>query len=274
MRINLIPLAGRGTRFAEVGYTLPKPLIPVSGKPMIVNVIEHAPPCDQWIFVVLEEHVRDFHINKLLLQTVPNAKIIIDKNPVGQATTCLLAREFIKDDDELFITACDNTCLINEEKYNALRADPSVDAVIWTWTERDILREKPQSYGWHELEADGKTIKRVSVKVPVSSDPFHDHAVVATFLFKKAKDFMAAADNMITKGDRTKNEFYVDTIPNYLNELGKRSVIFDVDLFICWGTPAEFYEYQYMEYVSRFGGTKLSAEQQRLLTLWKRYFRV
>ncbi len=265
-------MAGAGVRFSEAGYTLPKPLIPVSGKPMILQVIRDLPEADKWIFVVRREHEEQFQISRLLTATVAGAQIIVDEHPVGQATTCLLAREHIPPEAQLLIAGCDNGYLYNQERYEALCADPAFDAVVWTFTERDTLRRKPEAWGWHELEADGRTIKRVSVKVPVSADPFHDHAVVATFTFKRAQDFFDAADRMIARGDRTKNEFYVDSIPNYLREMGKRSAVFDVDLYVGWGKPDDLHEYEYIEHVVRYGGAQLNEEQKRLLSLWKTYF--
>jgi len=265
-------MAGAGVRFAEVGYTLPKPLIPVSGKPMILNVILDLPRADKWIFVVRREHVDQFGIDKLLTDAVPGARVIVDEQPIGQATTCLLAREHIEPDDQLLIAGCDNGYLFDKNKYESLLADPTIDAVVWTFTERDTLRRKPEAWGWHLLESDGQTIERVQVKIPVSNDPFHDHAVVATFTFKRAADFFAAADAMIARGDKTKNEYYVDSIPNYLREMGKRSVVFDVGLYVGWGKPDDLHEYEYMEYVARHGGVMLSEEQKRLLPLWQQYF--
>ena len=37
----LIPMAGEGSRFAKEGYTFPKPLIDVNGKPMIQIIVEN-----------------------------------------------------------------------------------------------------------------------------------------------------------------------------------------------------------------------------------------
>ena len=35
----VLPIAGRGSRFASAGYTVPKPLIPIHGAPMIETVV-------------------------------------------------------------------------------------------------------------------------------------------------------------------------------------------------------------------------------------------
>ena len=51
--INLIPMAGNGMRFKNVGYSTPKPLIPVHGKPMIVKAIESLPKASLNILIVL-----------------------------------------------------------------------------------------------------------------------------------------------------------------------------------------------------------------------------
>lgn len=272
MKVNLIPMAGVGLRFVEAGYTLPKPLISVSGKPMILNVIRDLPAADKWIFVVRKEHVERFEIDRLLKDAVSGAIVIVDEQPIGQATTCLLARDHVAGDDQLLIAGCDNGYLFNKAKYEALCADPSVDAVVWTFTERDTLRRKPKAWGWHVLETDGLTIQKVQVKIPVSNDPFHDHAAVATFTFKRAVDFFVAADIMISRNDKTKNEYYVDSIPNYFKEMGKRSVVFDVDLYVGWGKPDDLHEYEYVEHLVRYGEKEMNEEQKRLLPLWKKYF--
>ena len=48
----LIPMAGAGTRFQQAGYTFPKPLIEINGKPMIQLVVENLNVEANFIFVV------------------------------------------------------------------------------------------------------------------------------------------------------------------------------------------------------------------------------
>jgi dTDP-glucose pyrophosphorylase len=236
-------MAGAGQRFSQAGYKTPKPLIPIGGKPMIFKALETIPGADEWIFVVRKEHVDEFRIDTLLKDALPKAKILIDPKPTGQATSCLLARDIIPSDAQLLIAGCDSGYDFDKRAHDSLVADPSVDAVVWTFTERETLQRNPTAWGWCELERDHRSIKRVSVKIPISPDPFHDHAVVSTFFFKRAADFWRATELMIAAGSRVNNEFYVDAAVNFLKELGKRSVIFDVDEYFSWGTPGDLSEY-------------------------------
>src|SRR3989344_8295071 len=106
---NLIPRAGIGKRFSDEGYTLPKPLIPVSGKPMIAQAIRSMPLADDWIFVCRKEHIEKYRVDEVLKNEIPSCKIIsVDKTTEGQASTCLLAKDAMDMDKPLFIGACDN----------------------------------------------------------------------------------------------------------------------------------------------------------------------
>jgi NDP-sugar pyrophosphorylase family protein len=245
---NVIPMAGLGSRFADVGYALPKPLIPVGGKPMIVRVIESLPESNKWIFLVREEHIAEYAIDSLIKTKIHDAIIV----PVvgiteGQASTCALALPYLEPDEPLFIAACDNSFLFNREKFESLKKDPSIDAVVWTFTKHASLHEKPESWGWVKLGKDGLTIDDVSVKVPISDDPFNGHAVVGAFYFRRAADFKEAYELMVKANHRTKGEFYVDSLPKFYKQLHRKSVIFDVDLYVGWGKPEDLSLYEEWE---------------------------
>ena len=59
-------MAGRGKRFEDAGYSFPKPLIDVNGKPMIQIIIENLNLTAKHIFICQEEHVEKFAIQDLI----------------------------------------------------------------------------------------------------------------------------------------------------------------------------------------------------------------
>ena len=244
-RINLIPMAGAGQRFADVGYTLPKPLIPVAGKPMIVRAAGCLPKPDQWVFVCRQEHIAQAQIDRELKKLFSPAEIIsVDRLTEGQACTCLLAKEKMPSDAVLTIGACDNAMNYDAAKFEAAIAAPDCDALIWTFRNNPAVLQDPRMYGWVDADAAGR-VRRVSVKVPISDQPMNDHAVIGAFTFKRAKDFVDAAEAMIRANRRIKNEFYVDEAMNVAVEQGLRVKVFEVQHYICWGTPRDLDTYNY-----------------------------
>jgi len=268
---NIIPMAGRGSRFTSEGYLLPKPLIPVSGKPMIIQVIRSLPKSDKWIFLVRQEHISDYAIDKIIKSEITSAIIVpISEDTEGQASTCVLAMPHLSPEEEMFVAACDNSFLFDKDKFIKLAKDPRVDSVIWTFTRSRLLIENPQAWGWVQLDNDGVTIRNMPVKKPVSDDPFNDHAVVATFYFKKARQFQTAYEMMKTENYRINNEFYVDSMPIFYNKLNLRSVIFDVDLYVGWGKPSDLHQYELKEYLCE---QNIFPTGDKEFKLWQKFFK-
>jgi len=101
----LIPMAGAGSRFEQVGYTFPKPLIDVDGKPMIQVVTDNLNIDAKYIFIVQKSHYKQYNLKHLLgLITNNNCEIVqVDGLTEGAACTTLLAKEFIDNDEPLVI---------------------------------------------------------------------------------------------------------------------------------------------------------------------------
>ncbi|MCT7433179.1 sugar phosphate nucleotidyltransferase [Aliarcobacter cryaerophilus] len=245
--ITLIPLAGRGSRFAKVGYTDPKPLIDVSGKPMIIQAANSLPNSTEHIFVALEEHLESYPLENTLKNEYQDCKIVSIKEVTeGQAITCSLGLDCVDENKSLLIAATDNGMIYNQEKYKTLINDENVDAIIFTFRHHVSSKNNPQMYGWVKVD-DKENAIDVSVKVPISDNPFEDHAIVGTFWFKKVEYFNKALKNLLDKDLRVNNEFYVDSLMGELIDLGLNVKVFEVDDYICWGTPDDYETFVYWQ---------------------------
>jgi NDP-sugar pyrophosphorylase family protein len=101
-------MAGAGSRFADVGYTFPKPLIDVKGKPMIQVVVESLNIVANYIYIVQKSHREKYNLDALLNLITPNCKIVETEGITeGAACTTLLAKEFINNDSPLIVTNSD-----------------------------------------------------------------------------------------------------------------------------------------------------------------------
>ena len=267
---NLVTMAGRGKRFSEMGYVLPKPLIPVDGQPMIWRVIDCLPPSDTWIFVVRQEHIDQFGMDKVIKQKLPNAIITVDQDLLGGASI-FCAEQYMNDDEPVFIAGCDMGFVYDKHKYEALQKEP-YDCVLWTFTKDPRIPASPKSWGYAVLDKDNKTITNMSIKIPISDNPFNDHVVAATFWIRSKKILYEAIRTMMKHEIKTNNEYYLDNLPLALNLLNRKSCIFDVDLLVGWGTPNEFHEFDKVVFFHRFAKLAdigISPEHQKL---WHTYF--
>jgi NDP-sugar pyrophosphorylase family protein len=245
--INLIPLAGLGSRFSKKGYVDPKPLISVSGKPMIVQAANYLPKALRTIFVCLEEHLTKYPLENSIKREYPNGKIVsLNKTTEGQACTCEVGLEGESPNSPLLIAACDNGMLYDKEKYEDLLNDTEVDAIAWSFRNHPSSERNPEMYGWIKTDAND-TVTGVSVKKAISDTPRKDHAIVGTFYFRKTSYFLKALSRMYRKNIRVNGEFYVDSCLNELVEMNLNVKVFEIDHYIGWGTPNDYRTFKYWQ---------------------------
>ena len=124
----LLPMAGAGSRFQMQGYTLPKPLLPVNGLPMVIQAVASLPPSKQTVFVCLEDHLNSYSLEKTLKASSPGANVLpIAKVTEGQACTCEIALNLmnIQDSQSILVSACDNGAYYDVQDYYKLVDDVS-----------------------------------------------------------------------------------------------------------------------------------------------------
>jgi len=239
-----MPMAGEGRRFKDEGYDLSKPCIPVHGLPMVVQAVKSLPVARNHIFVCRDFHIEE-GVDQLIKSYYPDAEFIaISELTEGQASTCLLAKDAINNDQELMIGACDNGMIWQADKFETLRSE--VDCLVWTFRNNAAVVEHPEHYGWVRTD-EHENATSMSIKVAISDSPKKDHAVVGAFWFKRGSDFVTAAEEMISKNDRINNEFYVDQCIKYLIESGKKVKVFEIDNYIGWGTPNDLRTFEYWQ---------------------------
>jgi NDP-sugar pyrophosphorylase family protein len=241
----ILPMAGAGSRFFNVGYTTPKPLLDIEGLPMVIQAVNCLPTTNNKIFICQNEHLNNYNIKNSILKEYHDAKIIgIDHVTEGQACTCELAfKEHINNDEPILISACDNGVYYDIDEYNRLLNDENVDIIIWSFSNNKTSKLYPNMYAWLDVDDNGY-IKRVSIKRPFN-DCENKYAIIGTMLFKKAKYFLEGLNLIYKDNLRTNNEFYVDNMIEPLIKNGYKCKIFNVMNYLCWGTPNDYKTYNY-----------------------------
>ena len=242
----LLPMVGEGSRFQEGGYDIPKPLIPVSGQPMVIQALRDLPKTDSQTFV-LREDLQSLDILKAELRhSSKNAQFyILPSITDGQATTCVEGSKNLKMNSIVTIAACDNGMNYDPKLFIELLEDDQVDIIVWGARGYPGAIRSPEKYGWIDLD-DGSLNKRVSVKMPLS-DPKNDPIIVGAFTFKCLSDFIDAVDRMKSRKARVKGEYYIDTAINDAIQIGKKCKILEIEHYICWGTPEDLQTFEYWQ---------------------------
>lgn len=205
----VVPMAGRGSRFAKEGYALPKPLIPLRGYPMIQVVIQNLRPSvpHRFHFLILREHDETYGLAEKLRSWAPGCAIIyVDKVTEGAACTVLLARDAIDNASPLMIANCDQYIDASIDTY--LNDMDGADGLIMTmWADDD-------KWSFVRRDASGRVVEVIE-KVVVS-----DEATVGIYNFARGSDFVRCADSMIAADERVNGEFYVAPVYNALADEG------------------------------------------------------
>jgi dTDP-glucose pyrophosphorylase len=215
----VIPMAGAGSRFANAGYTDPKPLIPVHGKPMIQVVVENLRPAcpHRFIFICQRAHVLRYDLQNRLRQFAPGCEIVqLDELTDGAARTVLSARYLINDESPLMIANSDQYVSVDINEYLTDMSARDLDGLIMTMTASD------PKWSFAEVD-DQQLVTRVVEKEVIS-----DLATVGIYNFKCGADFVRGAEEMISRGLTVNNEYYVAPVYNILIEDGFRSGVWGI----------------------------------------------
>jgi beta-phosphoglucomutase-like phosphatase (HAD superfamily)/dTDP-glucose pyrophosphorylase len=224
----LIPMAGAGTRFEQAGYTFPKPLIEVLGKPMIQLVVENINVDARHIFICQKKHYEKYNLQHVLKLIQPNCEIVqVDGITEGAACTTLLAKEFINNDEQLLIANSDQYVEWDSNEFLYACNSDSIDGGILTFYNTHPMWSyaKIDQYGF---------VTEVAEKVPIST-----YASVGIYSWAHGSDYVKYAEQMIRKNIRTNNEFYVCPVFNEAIADGKKFKIFNIDKMEGLGTPEQ-----------------------------------
>ncbi|VEB38817.1 UDP-N-acetylglucosamine diphosphorylase/glucosamine-1-phosphate N-acetyltransferase [Legionella sainthelensi] len=245
----VLPMAGLGQRFAKEGYALTKPLIPVSGLPMVVQATRDLPTAEQHVFVLRQGMSGYKDVARELKSRYPKAIIkIIDRVTEGQACTALIGLDDLEYEagevSPITIGACDHGALYNVDAFNKLINDKSVDVIVWGVRAYPNAIRNPHMFGW--IDAEDGLIRSISVKTPLDN-PRSDPIVLGTFTFRKSDDYRCSLDRLIARAGRINGEFYIDSLINDAIALGLRCHLFEVDSYLCWGTPNDLRTFEYWQ---------------------------
>ncbi len=227
----VIPMAGRGQRFVDAGFTAPKPLIDVGGRPMYSWAVDSLPLelATRLIFVCLREHLESLELERDIRARYGRHTVEIralDDVTEGQACTVLLACEAIDESLPLLVYNADTMCRPGLER-TLTSLPPSVDGLI------GVFEAVGDHWSFARADADGRVLETAE-KVRISS-----LATTGLYFFSRGRDFVLHARRMIAGNERVNSEFFVAPVYNRMIASGADiRVVHAMDVHVL-GTPNE-----------------------------------
>ncbi len=235
----LMPMGGLGSRFTKAGFTTPKPLIPIDGQAMFLKAIssfDHIEADKTFTFVIRQEHVDAYELDKLITDALPVANVvIIPELTRGAAETALMAYSQLTPGDPVVIMDCD--FWFSSEGYNKMATDvlsgqSDIAAGLLTFNS-----DNPR-YSYAETDEDGYVIRTAEKQV------ISNNAIWGAYFFAKAETFAKGTEELLKQPlSDVMKEYYISFVYNIILRDGGKVLTAPVDEFHSFGTPEELEEY-------------------------------
>lgn len=244
-------MAGHSRRFKEAGYDIPKPFIMVGGQPMIARACQMFSPTDEFIFVCNKEHLLKDDFREIISAVALNYYIVeIDPHEYGPVYSTLQAESCITDADEpIIVTYSDFTIQWNYRQF-------LLKAALYEGAIAVFRGFHPASFGntyYAYIKAD-KNLEMLELreKQSFTENRTEEFASTGVYYIENWRTFKHYAEELLKNSTNISSEYYCSLIFNPMVRDGKKVCLFEVDKFICWGTPQDLEEYNFWsEYFSR-----------------------
>jgi UDP-N-acetylglucosamine diphosphorylase / glucose-1-phosphate thymidylyltransferase / UDP-N-acetylgalactosamine diphosphorylase / glucosamine-1-phosphate N-acetyltransferase / galactosamine-1-phosphate N-acetyltransferase len=195
----ILPMAGRGSRFAKADTNVPKPLIEVRDKPMLWWALQSVANIQysELIVISLLEHEEKYSISNIFNQLgFKNVKhIFLEDVTDGQLCTVLAAKEHI-DEEDILITSSD-TFIVSDIHNHIMNKANQCKGII------SVIQMEGDTWSFARTDKNNKVIE-VAEKRRISNN-----ASTGLYYFSNGHEFLSHADLIVSRGEKTKGEYYI-----------------------------------------------------------------
>lgn len=276
----VIPMSGTGQRFLNAGYTDPKPLIPVDGKPIIEYVVNMFSGETDFVFVCNREHIAKTNMKEVLMRIAPTSKIVVTEHrKLGAVDAVLQAEHLIADDEPVIVSYCDFNVGWNYSDFKKRITENNSDAAVTAYKGFHPHLLGPGLYASMRVDEDHWMLE-CREKNSFTENKMDSYQQAGLFYFRTGEILKEYFHEVVDRDLRVNNEYYVSVATQVLAENGKRVYVYPLQYFCQWGTPEDLKEYQrWSELVQKViqheideSSLELSDENERkTFDYWKAY---
>ncbi len=208
----IIPMAGWGSRLRPHTLTIPKPMVPIAGKPIVQRLVEGLAqtleePIEEINFIIREEFGKATETKLLEVAASLNTKGIISyqDSPEGTAHAIYCAKESL--DGNIIVAFADTLFKTN------FKIDASKDGVIWVSKVND-----PKAFGVVKLNAENT----ITDFIEKPQEFVSDLAIIGIYYFKDGAALKAEIEHLLENDIREKGEFQLTNALENLKQKGAK----------------------------------------------------
>ena len=231
----VVPMGGGGQRFVDHGYTFPKPLVEIDGRPMIELVVENLRPQEEhrFVFVCRKDHLAKYALADVLRVLSPGSVVVrMDGPTAGALCSVLLGLQSVDPDGELLVANADQVVSASVDGFLGEARSQEVDGAIIVF---------PSTHPkWSYVRVEDGLVVAAAEKRPISS-----LATAGLYYFARVGTFWSAAEGMLLKNASVRSEFYVCPVYNEMILAGKRVTTYAIgrEQMHSLGTPEDVERY-------------------------------
>lgn len=265
----IVPMSGQGTRYQKAGYTQPKPLIPISGRPIIERLLQKIPIEWPSTFILAENH-RNTDLPKVLSQLRPNGKqIFIPTHSKGPSFALQSAMGELQNlpasirDLPILVSYCDYGMKWDPWDFNEFVQKSQCHCALISYRGFHAHYLSPQTYAYSRLE--GEKVLEVREKGSFTDQRENEFASAGGYYFNSLETLAHGIKLQEKMGLILNGEYYTSlTIEALLRSQNHNSYsssntnskldvrIYEIPAFYQWGTPEDLQSFEYWEKTFHF----------------------
>lgn len=237
----IVPMAGRGTRLRPHTLTVPKPLIPIAGKPIVHRLVEDiAKVCGEKIdeigFIIGRDFGKKVEENLLAIaeEVGGMGHIYYQDEKLGTAHAILCAKEILE--GPVIIAFADTLFKAD------FKLDTSKDGIIWVQQVDD-----PSAFGVVKLDAENY----ITDFVEKPDDFVSDLAIIGIYYYKDGGFLRDELQYLIDNDIKDKGEYQITNALENMKSKGAKFIPGQVSEWLdCGNKNATVYtNKRYLEYI-------------------------
>lgn len=239
----LIPMAGRGSRFARAGYKNIKPLIEVDGKPIIEHIVGLFPGETDFLFICAEDHLKTTPLRQVLNRIAPTGKIVeIPAHKLGPVHTVLAAKSHIKTDTPVLVSYCDYSLHWDWADFKQRMAATRCVASVPAYRGFHPHSLGPNLYAY--MRTEGTRVLEIKEKGCFTQNRMQEFASAGLYYFSSGERLCHYFEKAVARDLKTNGEYYASLPINLVLEEKESVEVYELPYFLQWGTPEDLEEYQ------------------------------